>query len=709
MPIVRAISVSSVAMAAMLLSSSPALAQPAPAGFMDEIVVAAERPDSVGLRANAGVATGLGLTSIETPASLETVDLGNQTRLGFRSVAEATKGVTGLTFTTRAGAPGVFQSRGFTENALVTLNDGVRIQSATVTARALDPFNYERIEVLRGPSSLLYGEGATAGVVNYVRRKPRLGPAQAEVLAEGGMQGRARLGVAASGGLTEQVGATVSASYQELGSFVESLDSQTVHAVAAIGGRLAEETGFLLEADHFRGRVDDAYWGAPLVNGGIEPSIRDRNYNQSPANRMADDVTWLRGVITHRFSDAVDYRGQVYAYEADRDWRNLYAFRFVPGTTPLVEPRNVESLGYDHAFSGLRNDLKIDWSVGGVEARTALLLEHNVNDFSSPRRDGPPASGAPRPLLDLARPRPVVFDQGPRLRQRDADLRQTSLAIEQRLDFGRVELIGGARTTVIDGTIARPEASPPVPGFDVSFRPFDFRAAALFRPTDDHSLYATLTSGAEPVESLLLLPLNQADFRLTQARGIEAGYKGIFGAIELNLAAYRLVKRRLPSINPSDPNLPPQVGRQVSKGFEAGLRYADDRFDVSANVAHVDATFEQFNDFGAFRDGVTPANVPGWQANLNAAANVHRKVTVGGLLQHVGSRFSNNANALRLPAYTALDLFVETRLTTSLTATLRAANVFDEGYVEWATQTFGQNNLYFGSPRRVEAALSLRF
>lgn len=698
----------------MLASSLPAAAQTMPGrdsgqSFLDEIIVTASRETRPGLISAAGVATGLGLIALETPASLDTVDLANQTRLGFRTVAEATKGVTGLTFTTRAGAPGVFQSRGFTENALVTLYDGVRIQSATITARALDPFNYERIEVLRGPSSLLYGEGATAGVINYVRRKPRLGPARFEVLAEGGAQDRARLGIAASGTLGGEIGATVSASYQKLGSFVESLDSRTFHAVAGIGGKLGDDTGFLIEADHFRSRVDDGYWGQPLVGGLVDQSLRPRNYNQSPNNRMADDVTWLRGVITHRFSDAADYRGQVYFYDANRDWRNFYAFRYIPGPPPQVEPRNIENLGYDHNFWGTRHDLKLNWRAGGVEGRTALMVEHNRNDFSSPRRDGPPASGAPRPLFDAARPQPVVFDQGPRLAQREADLRQTSFALEQRLDFGAIELMGGARLTIIDGTIARPQANPPVPGFNVSFRPFDFRAAALYRPSDDHSLYVTVTSGAEPVESLLLLPLAQADFQLTKASGIEAGYKGIAGPFEVTLAAYRLVKRRLPSIDPNDPNLPPQVGRQISRGFEAGIRYADPMFDISANLAYVDAEFDRFNDFGAFRNAVVPANVPEWIANLNAAAKVHERVTLGGLLQHVGSRFSNNANVLRLPAYTTLDLFVEARLTGALTATLRAANLFDEGYVEWATQSFGQNNVYFGSPRRIEGTLSLRF
>jgi iron complex outermembrane receptor protein len=374
-----------------------------------------------------------------------------------------------------------------------------------------------------------------------------------------------------------------------------------------------------------------------------------------------------------------------------------------------VEPRNIENLGYDHGFWGTRHDLKLDWAADGLEARTALMLEHSRNDFSSPRRDGPPASGAPRPLFDLNRPQPAAFDQGPRLRQREADIRQTSLAIEQRLVLGRMELVGGGRLTFVDGRIARPQANPPVPAFEVSFRPFDLRVAALYRPAETQSLYVTLTSGAEPVESLLLLPLSQADFRLTESSGIEAGYKAALGPLDLTLAAYRLVKRRLPSANPADPNLPPQVGRQTSRGFEAGARYVNSGIEAAANIAYVEAEFDRFNDFGTFRDGVVPANVPNWVGNLSLAARIGDGITTGGYLQHVGRRFSNNANVLRLPAYTTLDLFVEARLSAAVTATVRAVNLLDERYVEWATQTFGQNNVYFGSPRRLEAALSLRF
>lgn len=382
-----------------------------------------------------------------------------------------------------------------------------------------------------------------------------------------------------------------------------------------------------------------------------------------------------------------------------------------PGGRDLVEPRNLENLGYRHRLWGTRHELRLAYRLDGIEGRTLVVFDHQDTDFSSPRRDGPPVGGQPRPLLDAQDPQPVALLPltGPRLRQREADVRQTGLAVEQRLAFGPVALVGGLRGSFIDATIARPEASPPVLPFDVRFRPLDWRVAATFAPAGGQSLYAAFTSGSEPVESLLLLPLAQADFRLTRAKGYEIGWKGRLADLTLFAALFALEKDRLPSIDPNDPNLPPQVGRQRSRGFEFGGEYRSGALTASANLAYSDAVFRQFNDFGAFRDGVRPANVPEWVVNAALAWQVEPSAAVGGFLQHVAARPSNNANQLFLPAYTTLDLFAEWRPAPAVALTLRAANVGNVRYVEWATQSFGQNNLYFGSGRRLEGSVALRF
>ena len=114
----------------------------------------------------------LGLSPRETPASVEIIGQDAIQRLGARSLTEAMGSATGVTTGVPGGAPGVVSMRGFTGNAITYLFDGTRIQGAAMTARPMDSWNFERIEVLRGPASVLYGEGALVGAINFVTRRP---------------------------------------------------------------------------------------------------------------------------------------------------------------------------------------------------------------------------------------------------------------------------------------------------------------------------------------------------------------------------------------------------------------------------------------------------------------------------------------------------------------------------------------------------------
>ncbi len=53
--------------------------------------------------------------------------------------------------------------RGFSGNTISVLHDGVRLGASTIVTRNLDTVGLERVEVLRGPASVLYGEGALGG------------------------------------------------------------------------------------------------------------------------------------------------------------------------------------------------------------------------------------------------------------------------------------------------------------------------------------------------------------------------------------------------------------------------------------------------------------------------------------------------------------------------------------------------------------------
>src|SRR5690606_15988886 len=53
---------------------------------------------------------------------------------------------------------------------ITIMRDGIRQNTSSQSSRPLDSFLFERIEVLKGPASLLYGEGAVGGAVNYVSK-----------------------------------------------------------------------------------------------------------------------------------------------------------------------------------------------------------------------------------------------------------------------------------------------------------------------------------------------------------------------------------------------------------------------------------------------------------------------------------------------------------------------------------------------------------
>ncbi|HNK13657.1 MAG TPA: TonB-dependent receptor plug domain-containing protein, partial [Nitrospira sp.] len=115
-------------------------------------------------------ASRLGLSIREIPASVEVVDHTMMQERGLRTISEGVQGATGLSVGDSPGNPVNFSMRGFTNNQLRLLYDGLLLGPAQMTSRPRDTWNLDRIEILKGPASVLYGEGALGGA----RRKWRI-------------------------------------------------------------------------------------------------------------------------------------------------------------------------------------------------------------------------------------------------------------------------------------------------------------------------------------------------------------------------------------------------------------------------------------------------------------------------------------------------------------------------------------------------------
>ena len=130
---------------------------------------------SLDLTQQSSVGSRLGLTLREQPAAVEIIPGEVIRARGDLTAQEAVTRATGIT---AAGTPGdgssALASRGFVGHDLVTqLYDGTRLYVGAGTMTfPVDTWLLDRVEVLRGPASVIDGVGAIGGAINYVPRQP---------------------------------------------------------------------------------------------------------------------------------------------------------------------------------------------------------------------------------------------------------------------------------------------------------------------------------------------------------------------------------------------------------------------------------------------------------------------------------------------------------------------------------------------------------
>ncbi len=119
-----------------------------------------------------------------TLASVSVIDRAEIERRQFRSVPDALSGLPGVSIVS-SGGPGQPSSvllRGADSDQVLVLIDGVKVGSATIGAAPLEHLPIEqidRIEVVRGPRSSLYGSEAIGGVIQIFTQTRRRGAATA--------------------------------------------------------------------------------------------------------------------------------------------------------------------------------------------------------------------------------------------------------------------------------------------------------------------------------------------------------------------------------------------------------------------------------------------------------------------------------------------------------------------------------------------------
>ncbi|MFO1266038.1 MAG: TonB-dependent receptor [Rubrivivax sp.] len=250
-------------------------------------------------------ATRHAMLAIEAPAVLSVITRQEIEARGAANVLEAVRGDTGLSLQGRAiGGRQVFSVRGLDAKHTLFLVDGRRIGASDGVVGHSD-FQYdwiavediERIEIVRGPMSVLYGSEALAGVVNIITRQPgaqwRLGASLEGHEAEGDRGGSGfRAGVRADGPLAEGLGLRAGASRSRTAALASVEDPR----ISELEGREKTDgwvglvwqplTGHRVEAEHREGQ--EWRWADARERSGARRYHRTVN----EIDRALDSLGW---------------------------------------------------------------------------------------------------------------------------------------------------------------------------------------------------------------------------------------------------------------------------------------------------------------------------------------------------------------------------------------------------------------------------------
>ena len=664
------------------------------------VEVTAEREaSSLGLDQASTTGSRTGVTVRELPASIESVDSATIQERGDYTIMDAITRATGVSGVGSGGNGTMsFSTRGFSgTNSVGLAEDGMRLSTGAGTQNyPNDSWGYERIEVLRGPASVVYGSGTVGATINAVRKAPSR-TASAEALFGIGTDGTGRIGLGGTGALGEIASFRVDAYGHTTDGQRDLGNASGSKLLTTLRLQPSSDLRFELLADYSK-QNPERYWGTPNDKGRIVSSLRNENYNVSDAIIGYEDKR-LRGRVEWQANDWLTLRDEVYYFEANRHWKNVeqYSLNAAAGTvdrSDYLEIRhNMDQTG-NRLEAGIRTERHrgvIGWEVARVNFRHS---NNSPYGGASTVSAGNPAHGAwssPDPTL-------AKFDTRSTLQ---------ALYAEDAWQFANQWLLmAGIRHDVAD--VSRDEL---VNGtdFDKTLRGNAWRLGLTYQLSPATSLYAQASTGHDPVTSIITMNLSNSNFTLTKGKQVETGIKQSLGngLGEWTAALFRIDKDDIITRDPVNPALSVQGGSQHSQGIELSAAltpWKNWRFEGNFTVLR--ARYDELLEAGGVdRSGKRPTGVPEQVANLWAHHRLGPVLaSLGG--RYVGKRYADNANNVVLPAYSVVDAALAWTYDQRTTLRLLGRNLTDKVY---ATTSYGSQQFVLGQGRSFELVAELKF
>lgn len=664
------------------------------------LVEGADNGETSFVAGRSGTASKSGTPVLEVPQSVSVIGKRQMEAQGARSVTEALRYVPGVNIETYGPDPKGFEwimLRGFNGQSSSAYMDGLRQMSSNYSHFRTDPHQIETVEVLRGPSSALYGQSDAGGIVGKSSKKPVTETLRNIELSYGSF---ATAGVALDlgGALTDDkvwsyrlIGVARDGNTQfSFGDGTRMKDDRLMLAPSVTWAPNAN-TSVTVSAQTLRDRSG----GTAIYFTPTGVLVGDPDFSQSDQNQ-----TTLGYELSHRLSDSWLLRQNLRYGQVDFDL-DMLAMVGADATGIVRQSRRfseeMDSLGIDTNLQG-------EFNVGSISHTLVAGLDYSRSDNDARRWNGVAPSLNPyAPIYGVSVPVPttLAYDY-------TEEFRQTGLYLQDEIRAGKVLYTLGGRYDWLSIT-----NNNHMTGLSSTNTVNNFSGRAGISYITDFGLVPYL-SYAESFMPNSGVGSNGESFDPTNGQQWELGAKFQPAGTDamVTMALFDITKSNVltPELdgagNSTGYNI--ATGEIRSRGFEIeGKASLGSGWDIAANYTYNDVEITQDN---SGNEGNRPALVAKSQASLwlNYAftQGAMDGLSIGGGLRYVGDSFGDAANTIPVAGRTEVDLGLSYDLNESSRIAVNVTNLMDK---EYSTTCASVYSCYEGARRQVTAKLATRF
>ncbi len=669
--------------------------QPSPS---QRIIVTGDKQSEAGLEK---IVTPL----VDTPQAISIVTKEDLEDRGINNLNDALRNVAGISV--GAGETS-FQGNNATLRGFTTRNDLFVDNIRDYGYYYRDAFDDEAIEVLKGPSSILFGRGSTGGVIHRVSKKPK-GETFARADLQVGLDDTRR--IAGDVNLAGIAGAhsafRLNAFYHE--SAVENRDfgrSERWGIAPKIAFGLGEKTGLLLSFVHQTERNRPDY-GIPwfpgrFANPGAPAAVDPSNYYGFTNDFLNTDANIFTLKLDHSFSKSLRLRSQTrYSYNK-RSFR--YSEAIIPAATPQGTPldqitvsRNLfQGFSTDEFFQN-QTDLTADFETGPL--RHVLIFGGEIS-LENPTTTY--ITNFNVPSTSLTNPEVIFYDSTPnsfvRLRARSRSTGVGLFAIDTVEVGERWRAIIGLRwdsfNTRFNSAGFNQAGTQIDTAVDRTDRNLSYRAALVYKPTKAGSIYLGYANSFNPsgegIESLISAGRSVAQSNINldpeTSFSIEFGTKwNLFGdRALLSASIFRIEKDQVRVPDPATPGFNTLGGKQRVDGAEFEFNGEIlPGWSLRGSYAFLDSQTLESSPAGPIV-GQPLILTARHMGTFATSYDVTERFNIGANLIATGKRLGQNTpgSFLIAPAFTIVDLSAKYQIADGVIARLVVNNLFNEVYYE---------------------------